>query len=241
MVAVDLPCDDDAAGLTDYADAVVDAIGDRTDLVLVAQSLAGFTAPLVCERVPVDLLVLVAAMVPTSGESPGEWWAATGHEEARRRHAERDGRSAREDDDLFGMFLHDLPPGLAAEAMTRARNPSGTPFEEPWPLQNWAGCGDEGPAVSRRPLLPGRLHARRRTGTPGHGADEMDGGHLPALARPKELAARLDAYRREWESRPSMKPLPRTAAQSPNSNMSLRNDRFFLPLYGGRPQSRSSS
>jgi len=102
VVAVDLPCDDDAAGLTDYADAVVDAIGDRTDLVLVAQSLAGFAAPLVCERVPVDLLVLVAAMVPTPGESPGEWWAATGDEEARRRRAERDGRSAHEDEDLFG-------------------------------------------------------------------------------------------------------------------------------------------
>ena len=26
-------------------------------------------------------------------------------------------------------------------------------------------------------------------------ADEMDGGHLPALSRPKELAERLEAYR----------------------------------------------
>ena len=25
--------------------------------------------------------------------------------------------------------------------------------------------------------------------------DEMDGGHLPALSRPKELAERLEAYR----------------------------------------------
>jgi pimeloyl-ACP methyl ester carboxylesterase len=44
VVAPDLPCDDDSAGLSDYADVVVDAIGDRTDLVLVAQSLAGLTA-----------------------------------------------------------------------------------------------------------------------------------------------------------------------------------------------------
>ena len=35
---------------------MIDAIGDRTDLVLVAQSFGGFTAPLVCERVPVDLM-----------------------------------------------------------------------------------------------------------------------------------------------------------------------------------------
>ena len=53
-VAVDLPADDDTAGLAEYADVAVEAIGDRTDVVLVAQSLAGFTAPLVCDRVPVS-------------------------------------------------------------------------------------------------------------------------------------------------------------------------------------------
>ena len=46
------------------ATTVVDAIADRTGLVLVAQSFGGFTAPLVCERVPVGLMVLVAAMIP---------------------------------------------------------------------------------------------------------------------------------------------------------------------------------
>ena len=35
-IAMDLPCDDPSAGLSEYTDAVVDAIGDaRTDLVLV--------------------------------------------------------------------------------------------------------------------------------------------------------------------------------------------------------------
>ena len=62
VVAPDLPCDDDAAGLSQYADVVVDAVGSRSDLVVVAQSLGGFTAPLVCDRVPVSMLILVAAM-----------------------------------------------------------------------------------------------------------------------------------------------------------------------------------
>ena len=44
-IAVDLPGDDPAAGLPEYADLVVAAIGDRTNVVLVAQSLGGFTAP----------------------------------------------------------------------------------------------------------------------------------------------------------------------------------------------------
>lgn len=47
VVAVDLPAADDSAGLIEYADTVVDAIGDRADVTVVAQSLAGFTAPLV--------------------------------------------------------------------------------------------------------------------------------------------------------------------------------------------------
>ena len=78
VVAMDLPCDDDAAGLAEYTDAVVEAIGDRRDdLVLVAQSLGGFTAPLVADRVPVELIVLVTAMIPAPGETGGDWWGNT--------------------------------------------------------------------------------------------------------------------------------------------------------------------
>jgi pimeloyl-ACP methyl ester carboxylesterase len=59
VVAPDLPAADDSAGLDEYADVIVDAIGDRRDLIVVAQSLGGFTAPIVCSRVPVSLLVFV--------------------------------------------------------------------------------------------------------------------------------------------------------------------------------------
>src|SRR5450631_2941374 len=41
-IAVDLPGDDERAGLPEYARLVADAIGDRDDVVLVAQSLGGF-------------------------------------------------------------------------------------------------------------------------------------------------------------------------------------------------------
>src|SRR6188472_4480872 len=73
-VAPDLPCDDDSAGLAEYADAVVQAIGDRDDLIVVAQSFGGFTAPLVCDRVAVRMLVLVAPMIPAPGEAPADYW-----------------------------------------------------------------------------------------------------------------------------------------------------------------------
>jgi hypothetical protein len=48
---------------------VVGAIGTRTDVVLVAGSLGGFIAPLVCERATIRELVLVYAMIPGPGET----------------------------------------------------------------------------------------------------------------------------------------------------------------------------
>jgi pimeloyl-ACP methyl ester carboxylesterase len=199
VVTPDLPCDDDEAGLTHYADVVVDAIGAHTDLVVVAQSMAGFTAPLVCERVPVDLLVMVAAMVPAPGESPGEWWTNTGYEQARREQDERDGRAVGGDLDAMTTFLHDLPPELAAEAMRRGRPRSAAPFAAPWPLDAW-------PVVPTRFLLcrddrffPADFMRRIAKERLGITADEMDGGHLPALGHPTELVDRLEAYRAEHE------------------------------------------
>ena len=73
MVAPDLPCDDPAAGLDEYADSVVDAIDAiayQRPLVIVAQSYGGFTAPLVADRMRADVIVLVAGMIPAPGSHP---------------------------------------------------------------------------------------------------------------------------------------------------------------------------
>lgn len=185
VVAVDLPSDDDSAGFPAYADAVVEAIADRTDLVVVGQSLGGFTAPLVCDRLPADLLVLVTAMIPAPGEPAGNWWANTGYQE---------GKDA---DDPIATFLHDVPPDLAAEALRRERPQSGTPMGEPWPLAAWPDvptrfllCRDDHlfPAAWMRRVVRDRL---------GIEPDEIDGSHCVALSRPRELAERLDTYRKE--------------------------------------------
>lgn len=205
VVAVNLPCDDDSAGLAEYTDTVVDAISNASetvtqgdDLIVVAQSLGGFTAPLVCDRVPVSLLVLVAAMVPLPGESPGAWWATTGWEQARREQAKRDGRPLDDGFDVIAEFFHDVPPDVVAEAMARGeRGQSGTPMGRPWPLDKWPDvptrfllCRDDRffPAGFQRRVVRERL---------GIVPDEMDGGHLPALSRPKDLVERLEGYRAE--------------------------------------------
>jgi pimeloyl-ACP methyl ester carboxylesterase len=198
VVAPNLPCDDDGAGIDDYAKAALEAIGHRTKLILVAQSMAGFTAPLLCEAVPVDLVVLLAAMTPREGESPGEWWENTRHAEAKHEQAERDGRP--DDFDPVALFLHDVPPDVAAESANHVRNQSGTPFSQQRPMPGWPDvptrfllCRDDRffPAEFQRRVVKERL---------GITPDEMESGHLPALAHPEELVERLEHYRRELQS-----------------------------------------
>jgi len=179
-VAVDLPNEDASAGWSAYVEAVVDALGDapRDNMVVVGHSLGGFTAPLVCARVGVDVLVLVAAMVPAPGELFADWWANTGYQ------------GTGYDD----VFYHDVSPELAAEARGRERGEAAGALQEPWPLQAW-------PDTPTRYLLCrddrmfaaawARRHARERLGLV---ADEMEGGHYVALSRPRALATRLAAY-----------------------------------------------
>jgi pimeloyl-ACP methyl ester carboxylesterase len=196
VVAPDLPSDDDSAGLDEYADVVIDAVGDRSDLVVVAQSLGGFTAPLVCDRVPVRLLILVAAMVPLPGERPGDWWADTGWEQARREQAERDGRSTGGEFDVITDFFHDVPPEVTAEAMARGeRKQSGTPLEKPWPLAAWPDVPTRFLLCRHDRFFPAEFMRRVVRERLNIVPDELDGGHLPALGRPRELADRLETYR----------------------------------------------
>jgi hypothetical protein len=70
-IAVDLPGEDERAGLTAYAEIVSRVVAERGDVILVAQSLAGFTAPLVCERAPVRMLMFANAMIPKPDETAG--------------------------------------------------------------------------------------------------------------------------------------------------------------------------
>jgi pimeloyl-ACP methyl ester carboxylesterase len=67
---VDLPSEQADATLDDYASTVVQAMVDISGpRILVAHSAGGATIPLVAERIPVDRLVYVAAVVPQPGQS----------------------------------------------------------------------------------------------------------------------------------------------------------------------------
>lgn len=183
-VAPDLPIEDDTAGLLRYADVVVEAIGDRRDVMVVGQSFGAYVAPIVAESIGARLIVLVAGMVPSPGESAEEMFASTGWQPERL-----------EDSSTRSVFYHDVPPELADEALARgARRQSDTPGREPWPLAAWPDspirfvlCRNDRflPARWLRPLVRDRLRIR---------PDEIDSGHCPALSRPRELAQLLDRY-----------------------------------------------
>jgi hypothetical protein len=191
-VAPPLPLDDLDATPSDHAAAVVAAAPDADDVVVVAQSLGGFAGPLVAAAVSASGLILLAPMIPAPGETAGEWWANTGHEQAIADTIERFGpMSSWGQEALNEVFLHDVDPEVAAANEKYSGAPGPGMFSEPWPLEAW-------PDVPTRVLIPSddrlfpvefqRRVARERLGIE---IDEMPGGHLPMLSRPRKLAARL--------------------------------------------------
>jgi pimeloyl-ACP methyl ester carboxylesterase len=194
-VPVELPSGDASAGLSAYADAVVAAIGDRGPVVLVAQSMGGLTAPLVCDRVDVELLVLLNAMVPRPGETGGEWWKVTGQAEAQAEYLRRLGLDGADDDAV--IYFHDVPADVTAVAMQQPLSQTMRPFEEPWPLPAWPDVPTRVVTGRDDRLFPAEFQRRIAQDRLGLVPDEIPGGHLAALSRPVELADRLESYLRQ--------------------------------------------
>jgi pimeloyl-ACP methyl ester carboxylesterase len=190
-LAVDLPGDDEHAGLHAYADLVVDAIGDRSGVILVAQSLGGFTAALVATRVPLGRLVFVNAMIPKPGEAANDWGANTGSQEARLAAAKRHGYSPEFDDTYF---FHDVPADIVAEGAKLERDEAKLAFHEPADFGAWPDIPIHVVVGRDDRLFPSEFQTRVARERLGLAVDEIPGGHLVALSRPNELSDRLLAY-----------------------------------------------
>ena len=197
-IAIRLPSDDDSAGWTEYADAVVATLADRSDVVVVAASMGGFTAPIVWTRRPVELLVLVNAMIPVPGETFNAWWANTDSADARREyHASIGLEPAQVGDDAI-IYYHDLPAELRAEALARTwQDQSSTPLDQPWPLPAWPDVPTRVVAGRHDRMFPLEFQRRIARERLGLEVDEIDGGHMVALSHPGELADLLETCRLE--------------------------------------------
>ena len=194
-IAVDLPGDDESAGLDDYAEVVLREIGQRINLILVAQSLGAFTAAVVCERVSVGKLIFVNAMIPLPGETAGAWWENTGATRARLAAAEAAGYST--EFDLQTYFLHDLPKPVLQAGPAYQREEAEIIFRQPCKFRRW-------PPIPMRviasaddrffPLEFQRRVALARLKTEVH---VISGGHLVALSNPAGLVEQFLRFERE--------------------------------------------
>jgi pimeloyl-ACP methyl ester carboxylesterase len=195
VTAPDLPCDDPEAGLRDYAQAAIDALPtDYDDLVIVAHSLAGLTAPLVASQLPTRRIVMLAAIVG----APGASLATLAEEDADRDLPLGEGGIAFNDEGLFRfsesgamrVLYPDCSPEDAAEAFGKLRYQRSMWTQvadfAAWPETEYVSitCTEDrvvNPAWSDR-------MARTRLGVePIH----LEGGHSPFLSRPAELTALL--------------------------------------------------
>jgi hypothetical protein len=194
-VAMDLPCEDRTATFFDYAESVIAALGEASDVVLVGHSMAGITIPLVALHRRVRLLVFLCALVPEGAGDRAEGAPQThpdGVFDALVRH--EDGSHSWPSAEAVGRTLYqDCRPELVAWAFTRLRRQQTALWDTWGPLKRWPDaavasihCRDD------RAINPewSRWTARNRLGVESL---ELPGGHSPMLGRPAALAEALIA------------------------------------------------
>lgn len=190
-VAVDLPVTDESAGFEAYADTAAAAVSGP--VVVVAQSLSGFVAPLLCSRLDVREIRMVAAMTPTPGESAGEWWDATGQGAAKRALDLAEGRDPDAEFDPVVTFLHDVPADIAEAGWPHVFPQASRPFHDAWPLSAWPDVPTRFLAATQDRLFPLEFQRRVVKDRLGLDVETIESGHLPALSQPEALAAWLRA------------------------------------------------
>jgi pimeloyl-ACP methyl ester carboxylesterase len=197
-IAVDLPGDNESMGLNDYAEIVVHAIGERSDVVLVAQSLGGFTAPLVCARVSVRMLIFVNAMIPRPGETAGAWWDNTGAVKARVAAAGAGGYSA--EFDLSTYFLYDVPDAVLRDGPSDQRPQAEAVFGQRCPFERWPSIPIRVIASANDRFFPLSFQRHVARDRLKMDPEVLPGGHLVALSNPQGLADLLIRLEREAEA-----------------------------------------
>ncbi len=129
-------------------------------------------------------------MIAAPDERLGDWWTNTDLAQARQE-AEAAGGPPAEDWDPERMFLHDVPPDVAAASRRPRHRAIRSSLGGHWPLDAWPDvptrvvvCRDDRlfPLAFQRRVVQERL---------GIVPDVLPGGHLPALARPDELVEYL--------------------------------------------------
>ncbi|MGQ0802896.1 MAG: alpha/beta fold hydrolase [Actinomycetota bacterium] len=195
-VAPDLPCEDPAAGLSEYADVATAALEGRTDeVVVVGHSLGALTAPIVTTRVPVRRLVFVAGIIG----APGKSLAQLAEMDADRDLPLGDGVETNADG-LFRfteagarrLLFHDCVPEVAQWAATRLRYQRSM-WNEAARFEAWPDT-EIVPITCTDDRIVNRSWSER-VASMRFGVEPvlLQSGHSPFLSRPEMLADILTA------------------------------------------------
>jgi len=140
-------------------------------------------------------------MIPLPGETGDEWWSNTGQQDAMHAHLAALGLPLEAVDDDTTVYFHDVSPEVSAQAFRRGEpEQSWTPMTQPWPLTAWPDVPTRVLIGHDDRLFPASFQRRIARERLAIEADEIEGGHLLALSRPRELVERLESYR-SWASR----------------------------------------
>lgn len=189
-IAVDLPCEDDAANLHTYVEAVAAQHAQQRDdherPVVVAHSFGGFTGALACTRVDASAMVYVSAMIPRPGERPDDWWAATGWKNAQRAAAISGGYDP---DDTNALFYNGVDAAVIADEVERVQ--SETPSMFPWPAADLPQIPTRFVLFRDDRFFPEPFMRRVVAERLGVEPDVIPGGHMAMLSHPVELVDQL--------------------------------------------------
>ncbi|MDQ2661201.1 MAG: alpha/beta hydrolase [Actinomycetota bacterium] len=220
-VAVDLPATDEAAGILEYADAVVSAACDFDGVVLVAHSMGAYAAVVAAERLDVGALIFVAAMIPAAGETAGEWWTRSGQTIAQHALDVAEGRDPNRFDEQES-FWHDVPPEVLEKFAARGPRPQAQrPFDDSWTATRWRSLPIAVVAAENDRLFP--LHFMQRLSRERLGVEPVlvPTGHWPALAAPEMLAHLLFGLAQEAGGAATTSAASRSSSRASSSTSSL--------------------
>jgi pimeloyl-ACP methyl ester carboxylesterase len=170
------------------------ALGNTNDAILVGHSLGGLTIPVVATDRPVRRLVYLCAAVPIPGVSwfdQGTTNPTLAQEAPVITVIHDDGTISVTDQGAIDAFYHDCTPETQTWALAHLRRQAWLPFIEPAPLTQLPDVPSS-VILGREDRVVPTAYIRESAGKLGVVPVELDGGHMPFLARPEQLAHELD-------------------------------------------------
>jgi pimeloyl-ACP methyl ester carboxylesterase len=188
--APDLPIEDAAAGLADYASSVIDALGDADEVVLVGHSMGSLVIPLVAGARPVRGMVFLCSVPLVPGATVGLDFAnmVTAEVASAPRFRDEAGRDMFDNQTARNVFFHDCDDDLAAWAVSRLRPQGSRPFTEPTPLTDWPEVPSGVVLTEDDRAVNSAWAVGAASGWLGHDPMMLPGSHSPFLSRPGPLA-----------------------------------------------------